>query len=934
MGITGISKRRMAYEILLGILSFALPLLLLLVAFASSGFSPFDPDGVTTMMLDQRDQYVAYLRYYQYALQHGGSLIYTMGKVFGGDFMSIFAYYLASPFNLILGLLTPSDIPSFFLFSAVSKLAFGSLNFYLLCRFGFKKAHVGYLAFGVGYALMSYNLIYISNFMYMDVIMALPLVVLGILFLQEGKHLYVYPLALGYCLWCSWYLGAMVCGFSVLFFLTRFFSAKRPYKNQLPFLLRYALFSLLGGLSVAAIWLTAFLHFEGTKASAGMPSHEFFPLTIFFSGLLENSYTGTSDISRNTGYMTMFVGVVGLALSALYPFNKAYSLKERLLGVALFLLLSACTLESKASALWHGGKDPSWFPTRFSFLIGFLLCYFAAKETAEAEHTPKRALLFPLALLGVVLPVVLWTDNHLSKTGPAYYTLSIPSLILYLLTVLCFAVYLFFRKFDQRFEGKIAKLTLGIALVAIGSLSSYRGMASIIEANLKNNAYEASSLYASDCALEPVFNFALSQDGAATSRMEATFNRPGGINVINNNPMFYGYNGLNHYSSSEKKKVSNHMDRLGFHINPFYENYGAGSTQAINSFLGLRYLIDDGTGRGLYEPIFQRNAEHSLYKAVSGCPDSSYTVLKNDLALPLGFATPTKDADYVSQGEYREGKSSVYWYDHFEYQNKLFSTLHDGIKDGSESKAIYKAIPLTSITVPSGVTFTEDEHGIRRYSGSAGKSVEYRFTLPAEAIGKNLYVGVKDTPDKFRFTLDGMQYRINDYFYSGIHGFNDTAIHTHVFRAIFDADISNEELRPEFYYEETDVLAEYLNALNVGGLRNAKTNVGLLHYGIEGEFTRSESDQEFIFTIPYEKQIHVYVDGVERAAKCRYDIFTGISLEGISSGTHKIEIRYVDSHLALGTVISVLGTSGLIVAWIFYPKLEKKIFRKREETAA
>ena len=912
--------KRIALEIILAALSFALPFILLIAVFASNGFAPFTAEGPTTMMLDQRDQYVAYLRFYQGVLKEGGSLIYTSGKVFGGDFMSIFTYYLASPFNLLVAFISSEDIPTFFLFSAIVKLSFASFNFYLLCRITSKKLSIMPIVFGLGYALMSYNLVYMSNFMYLDVIMVLPLVILGMLLLEENRHLYVYPLALAYALFTSWYLGAMVAIFAVLFFLVRFIATDGDMRKRFGFALRFAIFSLLGGLAVAGIWLTAFLHFDGTKASSTHTDHHFFPLTIFFSGLLENSYQTTSDISRNTGYMTMFVGMAVLACALLYPFNRKYPLRERLPESLLFLLLAFASLESVLSAAFHGGKEPSWFPTRFSFLMGFLLCYVGAKHTERIDGTPLWSLLFPLACIGIALPIVLLTDNGLSKTGVSHYELSIPSLILYLVTLALIFVYLLLKGLDGSKGRWIGKSTLGACLLVIGCVSSYRGMNQIVTANLKDSAYASSVLYKQDCELDPVFGYAKSLDPSTAFRMEATFNRPSATNVINNSPLFYHYNGLNHYSSSEKKEVSNHMERLGFHINPFYETYEGGSTEAINAFLGVRYLIDDNNGYGAHGPIFQRKeAPYTNYEKLPNPDFPDYTFYENKKALPLGFTTISHSATFVNQGESRPGKQTIYWYDKIEYQNSLYREIVDTVKDGEgKAKDIFAPMEL-NYYVSEGLTVEVDEYGLRRYSGPKGGRIAISFEVPAEHYGKNLYFGVHDTPNKFSFTVDNKPYRVNDYFHSGIHGFADTASHKHSIVIHLTEDCHNTLLRPMVYAEDTAILSEYLDATAKEAAHNLTQKATAFSYGYEGDFAFDGGDKEFLFTLPYEDNIHIYLDGKEMPLLKRFDIFSAISLKGVEAGNHHIEIAYVDRPFQIGLTVSLIGTALLLTALIVPP---------------
>jgi len=90
------------YKISFGFLSFLIPFLICIFLFKNNGFYPFNEDGLSILSFDLQSQYISYLRYYKQCLLNGNSLIYTLTKLFGGDFMSIFSYYISSPFNLFI----------------------------------------------------------------------------------------------------------------------------------------------------------------------------------------------------------------------------------------------------------------------------------------------------------------------------------------------------------------------------------------------------------------------------------------------------------------------------------------------------------------------------------------------------------------------------------------------------------------------------------------------------------------------------------------------------------------------------------------------------------------------------------------------------------------------------------------------------------------
>lgn len=229
-------------------LTFFATFLIYILIFKGLGFYPFDENGLTTMMSDQRDQYVTYMRTYQNALKNGGNLIYSLSKVFGGDFQSLFTYYLASPFNLFVIFISSKDIPTFFFFTSIIKMSFASGNMYLLARYVTKKRRISFIAFSIAYGLISYAFVYLFNFMFLDGLMIIPLVTLGFEMLEKDKIQWLYPLSLAYALLTSWYIGAMICFYLVILFVLKVVLMKCDIKTRIKYALRFIVYSLVGGL--------------------------------------------------------------------------------------------------------------------------------------------------------------------------------------------------------------------------------------------------------------------------------------------------------------------------------------------------------------------------------------------------------------------------------------------------------------------------------------------------------------------------------------------------------------------------------------------------------------------------------------------------------------------------------------------------------------
>ncbi len=928
------------------VLSFSLTFILYIVIFKSLSFYPFNEDGLTTLMLDQRDQYIAYMRAYQSILKNGGSLVYTLGKPIGGDFQSLFTYYLSSPFNLLLIFFSSGDIPAFFFYTSIIKMSFASLNMVLLAYYEKKETRIGYIAFAVAYGLISYALVYLSNFMYLDCLMLLPLVLLGLRSLEEGKTLWIYPSVLAFSLISNWYVGAMICIFSLLFFLTRFSFQKQDIRKRMSFLLRFLVFSLLGGLISSFIWIAAFSHFSGTKVSISLPYFRFFNWASFFEGLLENNYLSHSAISRNTGYMTMFVSVPALLFAMLYFTNKGYSWRDKAGDGTVLFIYFLVSLTNVTNALFHGGKEPTWFPARYSFIIGFYICCLANKEVSEIDKTPLWGYIVPTGVCAIILPILAYAKtNELGKNGVMIlYPISVISLLIFIVALLVVFLYSLKLNLDSKKERKapsFIKPALEVSIVLLTVLSSYRGAKNVVNVNVKEEQYQSVSVYKADDELSSVFA-AVKEADTSIYRMESTFNRNGSNNTIDNNPLFYSYNGLSHYSSTKKAEVSSYMSKIGFQRNAFWERYDGGSTLAINSFLGLKYLVDDSSDATAEKPMFIYNdSPKNPFKQInlSGSDvNSPYVYYRNEAALPLGFAIPKSDGDYIDEVIATGENGSRLKMNHFEYQNALFYALSDEVKDDEgKKKAIFRPLSIKAEYLSSGASISSvDEFEEKTYRLEKGSYIQIDFLIPEEASGNNLYVCEKNLTDGVSYYLDRQRIGLADYRDNGIHSFLGKAGSSHslIIRNLSDTPF-DKKIVPELYYEDLSVLNEYLSSIKKEASSNLKESGNFVSSSFEGDFTLEEKgDKEFIFTLPYESNFKIFVDGKRKDTVRRLDLFVAVSISDLEKGKHHIKIVYEDAGLLTGTIISSISLLSFAPIMIFYPRLEKKIFKKKEEAEA
>ena len=160
------------------IIAFAVPFLILCVAFALLGIYPFGDRQI--LVIDAWNQYYPFMAELSRKLKDGESLLYSWRLGMGGDFISLMAYYLASPLNILLVLFPPALLREVFTLFIMIKVGLaGSFCAFALNRMNGKK-DLGVTIFSTFYALCGWTIGYYWNFMWLDSFAVFPLVSLGV----------------------------------------------------------------------------------------------------------------------------------------------------------------------------------------------------------------------------------------------------------------------------------------------------------------------------------------------------------------------------------------------------------------------------------------------------------------------------------------------------------------------------------------------------------------------------------------------------------------------------------------------------------------------------------------------------------------------------------------------------------------------------------
>ena len=238
-GIKGWFWRNWSY-----LLAFFLPVMLVYLAYRLFGLEPSGDHSV--LCLDLNGQYVYYFEAIRDAFHGDGSTVYNWSRNLSGGYMGVIGYYLASPFTLIVILLPRTKILGALLIMILCKLGMASFAFSYYAR---KSKHVSQglsVVLGVSFGMCAYGIIQTIDPMWLDGLVCLPFIILGIEYLiDDGRKInMIIPLAL-ICV-ANFYIGFMCCIFTGIYFLFYLFISSDKYDN-------YARPIVFGGFVIAAL---------------------------------------------------------------------------------------------------------------------------------------------------------------------------------------------------------------------------------------------------------------------------------------------------------------------------------------------------------------------------------------------------------------------------------------------------------------------------------------------------------------------------------------------------------------------------------------------------------------------------------------------------------------------------------------------------------
>ena len=605
--------------------AFLLPAALLFVAYLLFGVYPAGEYSV--LSLDLNGQYVYYYEYMHDVFRGTESIFYSWSRNLSGEFLGIFGYYLASPFNLIVWLFPRTLITEGLLTMLLVKVGAIGVCMAIYLRRGRGLSVGTSLVFSMMYALCSFVITQTMNPMWLDGVLALPLIIYGVESLVRYGRFRLLILSLVYSFVTCFYIGYMTGIFTALYFIYYLVSCSSAEKAGISGITaRIGLFTIS---ATTAVLSSSFMLIP-VYSSLGLGKTTFsdpfnnphnpnfieqtnFTLIELGRKFFPNSY----DTVRVEGLPAIYCGILAVLLIPLFFFagkDKIISVKKRAAGAILMLVLVLCMHCAPSDTIMHGGQIPNWLPYRYSFILSFLLVTWSAEVFDKIREFPRRAIGAAAAVFLALAVYLESTDTfsaELGKDGRELFdsaTVILPTILI--LTVI--TAILICNK-NKRFSKTALSITIGIIVAGELLFNAYFS----IEKQHIDITYSTRDSYTEYILpLREKVN-EIKREDEGFYRMEKTFHR------TVNDPMALGMYGFSHSSSTLNKRPIALLGSLGMTSKGHYTRY-SGATPLINDLFGVRYVLS-----------------HDSYRYGSPISEGIIGVKHNENAMPLAYLTDT-----------------------------------------------------------------------------------------------------------------------------------------------------------------------------------------------------------------------------------------------------------------------------------------------------
>lgn len=580
------------------ILAFLIPVFILSGIYIIRDIYPFGE--ACFLRTDMYHQYAPFFSEFYNKLHNNGSLTYSWNIGMGTNFTALYAYYLASPANWFVFFAPKDHIIEFMSILIILKLALSSLNFAIYLSRHFKTRSIEIVFFSIFYSLSGYVAAYSWNIMWLDCILLLPFILLGLEMLVNENKCFLYCISLGFCILSNYYISIMICIFLVFYFLGLLIllPENTSFKNYAKKIFNFGIFSLIAGGFAAFLIIPEFCALQSTASGdINFPKTLSTYYTLFDIMVKHLMNLETSVLSGN--YPNIYCGVFIFVLFPLYIMNNSIKPKEKIVKITLLAILLISFNMNITTFIWHGFHYPNSLPCRQSFIYIFLILVLAFEAFRDIKYYSRAQIcgVFWGAIAFILLAEKLPDGDN-----------KLPVYVIYvsLLFICIYMLLMYFYRSDKIIKNGILFLMFAVTITEATINTGQTSISTTSRTYYMNDFYN----------IEELTDRILTED-TDFYRIEKNSRR------TKNDTAWHYLRGISTFSSTANAPLTELLGNLGFEHSTNAYSFN-GYTPFTASILNVKYMIE--------KELFEDSEITSLYTS----KDTTY-IYKNNYTLPLGF---------------------------------------------------------------------------------------------------------------------------------------------------------------------------------------------------------------------------------------------------------------------------------------------------------
>lgn len=869
--------------------SFLIPVFLLGITLISWQVHPFgDMSPLTCDSFYQLSPLMAELRN---KIGSGESLFYSWNIGGGTNFWATIGYYLGSPLNLLLIALPESLLQDGFTLLILLRTGLAGLFFAIFLHEKSGREDSVTIALSSAYALCGYMTAYYWNMMWLDAVVLLPLVLLGLWRLFQGRKPTLFMITLAVTLFTNFYTGFFVCVFLVLFGPILYLEAQggpKPIIRPSVAIIRFSISSLITA-AISAVMLLPVIQALGNTSAISdklkIPSDGIMYFKLFDFGT--RLFFDSSPMIREK-LPNIYCGVVVLILVPLYGMCTKINFRERLASILLVLFFYFSMSSRIMDFLWNGTHFPNQAYFRQAFLLSFLLLYMASRVLEYRDSILKKKV-FAISF-GALIYVGIF--SRLGEVQPDWKTTTGTIVFIFIYGMTLTALFS-----GEEKKGKIGRRVFLYAMIFELFFATELAFQQI-EKTEHFTMYSSYGQFVSEIRRDVTAN-----EGGSFARSLILPEYTG------NDGALYGVKSMSVYSSMSSQAYVAFMEGLGIGSENVNDVRDTGYTEITTGIFGIRSIIRlktaDAQPEEPAETYSDNPEEWPVFVGIKSIKRNQssdviydgYEIVAGGSYLPVGFVVPSEGT--LSKISISESP--------FENTNKLFEYW------GAENPYLDG-----SAFMVSGVNIKYvGENDLYTFKNAGHAEIILEPDVFRAKSRVFLYIGT-DQPATIETRLRNNEtgkITVNAIYTQGkeIIDCGDSAQYGEEYLSI----------RVVFEAAEPDTFPIYCSTFDKESLQETFESIGksgviISDYdssGITGSF-QTEKPGYLLFSVPFDKGWSIEIDGKMTAPRAAYGALLSVPVQ---SGSHEVRLRYIPPGFIAGLVISVIGVIAAVIVLTINP---------------